>query len=142
MDTHTDGDGDIMTTLQNWTLDTIYNETRTLLEQNGLTKAVADDLITRLEFYRIVRNPSELVKGSTLYYFQPQPPGSKTSIIVNSGIFCNINKKATKDCGLWITCRNYGFPMRFYQICFAQHLIFQRFTRDQQMLIESAELLL
>lgn len=127
---------DTLDMLKDWTLDVIHAETRDVLKRAYVIPS--SDLMERLQFYRVVDHPEKLEKGAHLCYIKKD---SLTHLHV--GIFCKINPRVTNRCGTWLVCKNYsaGRPI-FYQICFDSYVIFQRFTRDQQVLIESAELLL
>jgi len=126
---------DTLDMLKDWTLDVIYAETRDVLKRAHVVASA--DLMERLQYYRVVDHPEKLVPGAHLCYIK------KDNLMhLHVGIFCKINHRVGL-CGTWLVCKNYssGRPI-YYQICYDSYVIFQRFTRDQQILIESAELLL
>jgi hypothetical protein len=132
---------DTLDMLKDWTLDAIYAETTEALK--GAQVAPTAALMERLQYYRVVDHPEKLEKGAHLCYFKRD---ENAPAYIHTGIFCRVNPRVTEKCGTWLVCKNYGSrgdgrPV-FYQICFDAHVVFQRFTADQEVLIKSAELLL
>lgn len=129
---------EILFELEHWTLDKIYQQTARALQELPLSTDEQRIFFEKLKHYRFVSSVDELIAGAHIRYISLKHPDT-VHLSPKSAIYCKPNEKTTMDCN-WMICKNY-YSYRHFQLCFEEHLVFQKFTKDQIMLIESAELL-
>lgn len=140
-------DSELYVELKKWSLDAIYNMTSRVLKEMDLSVDKQTLIFNKLKYYRFINGAEELINGSHICYMslgniEEQMHDHKETII-KSSIFCKINDNNAKNDGRnWLICKNYGFKVRHFQICFEDNLVFQKFNKDELLMIESAELLL
>jgi len=127
---------EILDELEHWRLDVIYDETDAVLATLGLSEDEENAMFEKLKMYRYVRGIEELKTGGHLRYISR----SDKWLVPRSTIFCRVNEKTADGC-TWLVCKNYGFGARHFQICMEKYLVFQKFTPDQLILINTMELL-
>ena len=119
-------------TLLNFTTDKIKEMNLNILKELHLSKQDTLDILQKLRDYKYVDEMNELKYGTFIRWIPIEDP---TNIYLTKGaIFCEM--KITDD-GVFCVCKNFGFPVRHFQISMDKNLIFQKLT-DQELVLLSA----
>jgi hypothetical protein len=119
-------------TLMNFTSKQIKEMNLKILKELHLSKEDTLELMQKLNGYRYVDEMNELKYGTYLRWI---PISNPNSIHLTRGaIFCEM--KITDD-GVKLVCKNHGFQCKHFQIKLDEHLIFQKMT-DQELVLLSA----
>jgi hypothetical protein len=118
--------------LMNFTTDKIKEMNLNIVKELKLPRKETIDIMNKLKDYKYVDEMNELKYGSYIRWIPIEDP---TNIYLTKGaIFCEM--KITDD-GVFCICKNYGFKSRHFQISMDKHLIFQKLT-DQELILLSA----
>lgn len=119
-------------TLFNFTTKKITEMTLNILKELHLSKKDTIDIYNKLKDYKYVDEMNELKYGTYIRWIPIEDP---TNIYLTKGaIFCEI--KITDE-GVFVVCKNFGFPIRYFQLSMDKNLIFQKLT-DQELVLLSA----
>jgi hypothetical protein len=119
-------------TLMNFTTKKIREMNLKILKELGLPKKELIDIFNKLKDYKYVDEMNELKYGTFLRWIPIEDP---TNIHLTKGaIFCEMK---IMDDGVFCVCKNFGFPVRHFQISMDKNLIFQKLT-DQELVLLSA----
>jgi len=125
-------DDDSNDNLMNFTTKKIKEMNLNILKELQLSKKETLDLFNKLKDYKYVDEMNELKYGTFIRWIPIEDP---TNIYLTKGaIFCEM--KITDD-GVFCVCKNFGFPVRHFQISMDKNLIFQKLT-DQELVLLSA----
>jgi hypothetical protein len=103
-----------------------------VLQELQLKSNETIELYNKLKGYKYVDEMDELKYGTYLRWI---PLINPTQIQLKKGaIFCEV--KITDE-GVRLVCKNHGFPSRHFQINMDEHLLFQKLT-DQELVLLSA----
>lgn len=118
--------------LFNFTTKKIREMNLNILKELQLPKKETLDLINKLKNYKYIDEMNELKYGTFIRWIPIEDP---TNIYLTKGaIFCEI--KITDE-GVFVVCKNFGFPIRYFQLSMDKNLIFQKLT-DQELVLLSA----
>jgi hypothetical protein len=127
-------DDDSNETLLNFTTKTIQEMTLKILKELHLSKQETIDIFNKLKVYKYVDEMNELKYGTFLRWIPIEDP---TNIYLTKGaLFCEM--KITDD-GVFCVCKNFGFPVRYFQISMDKNLIFQRLTDQEHVLLSALD---
>ena len=119
-------------TLLNFTSDKIREMNLKILKELHLTKKETIDIYNKLKGYKYVDEMNELKYGTFIRWIPIEDP---TDVYLTKGaLFCEM--KITDE-GVFIICKNFGFPARHFRISMDKNLIFQKLT-DQELVLLSA----
>jgi sulfite reductase beta subunit-like hemoprotein len=119
-------------TLLNFTTDKIRDMNFKILKELHLTKKETIDIYNKLKDYKYVDEMNELKYGTFIRWIPIEDP---TNVYLTKGaLFCEM--KITDE-GVFIICKNFGFPARHFRISMDKNLIFQKLT-DQELVLLSA----
>jgi hypothetical protein len=118
--------------LFNFTTSTIKETNKNILKELNLSKKDTLELLNKLGNYKYVDEMNDLKCGTYLRWINIEKPNS---IVLSKGaVFCEL--KITNE-GVFLICKNFGFKSRHFQISLDKHLIFQKLT-DQELVLLSA----
>lgn len=118
--------------LLNFTSDKIREMNLKILKELHLTKKETMDIYNKLKGYKYVDEMNELKYGTFIRWIPIEDP---TDVYLTKGaLFCEM--KITDE-GVFIICKNFGFPARHFRISMDKNLIFQKLT-DQELVLLSA----
>ena len=119
-------------TLLNFTTDKIREMNLKILKELHLSKKETIDIYNKLKDYKYVDEMNELKYGTFIRWIPIEDP---TNVYLTKGaLFCEM--KITDE-GVFIICKNFGFPARHFRISMDKNLIFQKLT-DQELVLLSA----
>jgi hypothetical protein len=119
-------------TLMNFTTKKIREMNLKILKELELPKKELINIFNKLKDYKYVDEMNELKYGTFLRWIPIEDP---TNIHLTKGaIFCEMK---IMDDGVFCVCKNFGFPVRHFQISMDKNLIFQKLT-DQELVLLSA----
>jgi len=103
-----------------------------ILQELHLRSNETIELYNKLKGYKYVDEMDDLKYGTYLRWI---PLTNPDEIQLKKGaIFCEV--KITEE-GVRLICKNHGFPTRHFQITMDEHLLFQKLT-DQELILLSA----
>ena len=118
--------------LFNFTTKTIQVMTLKIIKELELSKQETIDIFNKLKDYKYVDEMNDLKYGTFIRWIPIEDP---TNIYLTKGaLFCEM--KITDE-GVFCVCKNFGFPVRHFQISMDKNLIFQKLT-DQELVLLSA----
>jgi len=118
--------------LLNFTTQKITEMNLNILKELHLPKKETLELLNKLKEYKYIDEMNELKYGSYIRWIPIEDPDNIH--LTKGALFCEM--KIT-DNGVFCSCKNYGFPIRYFQISMDKNLIFQKLT-DQEMVLLSA----
>ncbi len=120
--------------LMNFTTKKIKEMNLKVLQQLHLTREETIELFNKLVGYRYVDEIKDLKYGTFLRWI---PLNNPNLIKLTKGsIFCELK---IEENGIYITCKNYGFNSRHFQIKFDECLIFQKLTEQEIVLLNALD---
>lgn len=118
--------------LFHFTTDKIREMNLTILNELHLSKQETMEMYNKLKDYKYVDEMDDLKYGTYIRWIPIEDP---TNIYLTKGaIFCEM--KIT-DNGVYCICKNYGYSRRHFQLEMDKHLLFQKLT-DQELVLLSA----
>lgn len=118
--------------LMNFTTQKIKQMNYNIICELELTNKETNELLEKLNGYKYVDEINDLRYGTYLRWIDISNP--EEIKLTKGAVFCNT--KITYD-GVYLTCKNYGFNSRHFQIKMDSNLIFQKLT-DQECVLLSA----
>ena len=117
-----------------FTTQSIMETNKNILKELNLSKKDTLELVDKLRNYKYVDEMPELKCGTYLRWINIDNP----SIIVLSkgAVFCEL--KITNE-GVFLICKNFGFKSRHFQISLDKHLIFQKLTEQELILLSALD---
>lgn len=120
--------------LMNFTLKKIKEMNLKVLKELHLSREETIELFDKLIGYRYVDEIKDLKYGTYLRWI---PLTNPNLIKLNRGaIFCDVKIEAN---GIYMTCKNYGFSSKHFQVKFDECLIFQKLTEQEIVLLNALE---
>jgi hypothetical protein len=120
--------------LFNFTTNTIIETNKNILKELNLSKKDTLELVDKLRNYKYVDEMNDLKCGTYLRWINVDNPNS---IVLSKGaVFCEL--KITNE-GVFLICKNYGFKSRHFQISLDKHLIFQKLTEQELVLLSALD---
>lgn len=127
-------DDDSNETLFNFTTEKIREMTFKILKELHLPKKETLDIFNKLRDYKYVDEMNDLKYGTYLRWIPIENP---ENIYLSKGaIFCEMK---IVDDGVFCVCKNFGFPVRYFQISMDKNLIFQRLTEQELVLLSALD---
>jgi len=120
--------------LFNFTTNTIIETNKNILKELNLSKKDTLELLHKLTNYKYVDEMNDLKCGTYLRWINVDNPNS---IVLSKGaVFCEL--KITNE-GVFLICKNFGFKSRHFQISLDKHLIFQKLTEQELVLLSALD---
>ena len=120
--------------LLNFTTEKIRQMTFQILGELQLTKEETIKLYKKLENYKYVDEMNDLKYGSYIRWIPIEDPNN--IYLTRGAIFCEM--KITEN-GVFCVYKNHGFNTRHFQIAMDKHLIFQKLTEQEQVLLSALD---
>ena len=108
----------------------IRDMNKKVLDELELTKKETLDYLSKLKEYRYIDEVSELKYGSYLRWISLTDPDDLD--LKKGAIFCDVK---VNDDGLFIICKNYGYSKKHFQLKFDEHMIFQKLSEQELILL-------
>ena len=125
-------DDDSNESLLNFTSKKITEMNLKIINELQLDRKEALALMKKLKGYRYIDELDDLKYGTYLRWI---PLNNPSNIKITKGaLFCEYK---IKDDGVYLICKNFGYPYRHFQIKLDENLVFQKLT-DQEMVLLSA----
>jgi len=120
--------------LFNFTKKSICEMNLKILKELHLSKTILITFYNKLKNYKYVDELKDLKYGTFLRWI---PIGDPSNIYLTRGaIFCEV--KIT-DNGIMFVCKNNGLRSRYFQIALDKNLIFQKLTKQEEVLLSALE---
>ena len=120
--------------LLNFTTEKLIETNLNILKELNLSKKDTLELLNKLNNYKYVDEMNELKYGTYLRWI---PIDNPAKIYLTKGaIFCEM--KITDD-GVFMVCKNFGYNTRHFQISMDNHLIFQKLTGQELVLLSALD---
>jgi len=120
--------------LINFTTDKIKEMNLNILKELKLPKSETLSLLKKLKDYKYVDEMNELKYGTFIRWIPLEDP--ENIHLTQGAIFCEMK---IKENGVYCVCKNYGFKSRHFQISFDKHLIFQKLTEQEMVLLSALD---
>jgi hypothetical protein len=125
-------DDDSNENLLNFTSKQILEMNLKIINELQLERKDALELMQKIKGYRYIDELDDLKYGTYLRWI---PLNNPSNIYITKGaLFCEYK---IKDDGVYLICKNYGFPNKHFQIKLDENLVFQKLT-DQELVLLSA----
>jgi hypothetical protein len=125
-------DDDSNENLLNFTSKKITEMNLKIINELQLERKEALELMKKLKGYRYIDELNDLKYGTYLRWIPIHNPNN--IYITKGALFCEYK---IKDEGVFLICKNFGFPIKHFQIKLDENLVFQKLT-DQEMVLLSA----
>ena len=120
--------------LFNFTTNKIIETNTNILKELNLSKKDTLELLDKLRNYKYVDEMNELKCGTYLRWINIDNPN--TIVLSKGSVFCEL--KITDE-GVFLICKNFGFKSRHFQISLDKHLIFQKLTEQEMVLLSALD---
>ena len=120
--------------LMNFTTDKIREMNLNILNELQLPKKETYELLKKLENYKYVDEMNELKYGAFIRWIPLEDP--ENIHLKQGALFCEIK---IKEDGVYCVCKNYGYKSKHFQLSFDKHLIFQKLTEQELVLLSALD---
>ena len=120
--------------LMNLTTDKILEMNLNILKELNLSKDNTLDLLKKIKGYKYVDEMNELKYGAHIRWIPIEDP--ENIHLKQGAMFCEMK---IKENGVFCVCKNYGYPIRYFQISFDKNLIFQKLTTQELVLLSALD---
>lgn len=117
-------------TIQNW-----REMSLAVLNELPLSKRERLKIMDKLLYYKYVDEISDLKYGAYVRWINIENPAGPFPL-TKGALFCET--KITDD-GVFCICKNIGYVPTFFQISLEKNLIFQKFTKEEIILLYAME---
>jgi len=118
--------------LMNFTTYKIIEMNLNILKELHLSKIETLELLKKLKDYKYVDEMNELKYGAFIRWIPLENP--ENIHLKQGALFCEMK---IKEDGVYCICKNYGYKQRYFQIPFDKHLIFQKLTEQELVLLSA-----
>ena len=125
-------DDDSNEPLFNFTTEKIREMNLKIIKELHLPKNITTEIFKKLKDYKYVDEMNDLKYGTFIRWIPIEDP--ENIHLTKGAIFCEMK---IKDDGVYCVCKNFGFPIKYFQISMDKNLIFQKLT-DQELVLLSA----
>jgi len=116
--------------LMDLTTKKIREMNKKVLQELDVTNKEMMEYLSKLKEYKYVDEISDLKYGSYLRWISLTEPDDLN--LQKGGIFCEM--KVTDE-GMILVCKNYGYGRKHFQIKFDEHMIFQKLSEQELILL-------
>lgn len=120
--------------LMNLTTDKILEMNLNILKELNLSKDNTLEILKKLKGYKYVDEMNELKYGAHIRWIPIEDP--EKIVLKQGAMFCEMK---IKENGVYCVCKNYGFPIRHFQLAFDKNLIFQKLTAQELVLLSALD---
>jgi len=120
--------------LMNLTTDKILEMNLNILKELNLPKNDTLDILKKLKGYKYSDEMNELKYGAHIRWIPIEDP--EKIVLKQGAMFCEMK---IKENGVYCVCKNYGFPIRHFQLAFDKNLIFQKLTAQELVLLSALD---
>lgn len=125
-------DEDYINELLNWRPKIIHNKTKQILKGLKISDEMKKSYFIKLKDYHYIDDILELINGSHIILIEKSP---KENHKIKSLIYCKYVDENR------ITCKGYGRFSNFFQIKSNNYFIFQKNTKEEELLCKTAKIL-
>jgi len=127
-------DDDSNENLFNFTTEKMREMNLNILKELHLSQKDTLEILKKLKDYKYVDEMSDLKYGT---YIRWIPLDDPTNIYLTKGaLFCEL---LINDNGVYCICKNMGFKSKHFQISMDKHLIFQKLTNQELVLLSALD---
>jgi len=112
----------------------IRDMNKKVLEELELTAKEMSDYLSKLKEYKYVDEVSDLKYGAYLRWISLADPDDLD--LKKGAIFCEVK---VGDDGLFLICRNYGYSKKHFRLKFDEHMIFQKLSEQELILLNALD---
>jgi hypothetical protein len=105
-----------------------------ILKELELPRNETLELMKKLKDYKYVDEMKDLKYGTYLRWIPINDP--EDIQLTKGALFCEMN---VKEDGVYITCKNYGYNRKHFQIKLDENLIFQKLTEQELVLLSALD---
>jgi hypothetical protein len=127
-------DDDTNENLMNFTTQKLREMILKILKELELPRNETLELMKKLKDYKYVDEMKDLKYGTYLRWIPINDP--EDIQLTKGALFCEMN---VKEDGVYITCKNYGFNRKHFQIKLDENLIFQKLTEQELVLLSALD---
>ena len=127
-------DDDTNESLMNFTTKKLREMILKILKELQLPRNETLELMKKLKDYKYVDEMKDLKYGTYLRWIPIDDP--ENIHLTKGALFCEMN---VKEDGVYITCKNYGFNRKHFQIKLDENLIFQKLTEQELVLLSALD---
>lgn len=127
-------DDDTNESLMNFTTQKLREMILKILKELQLPRNETLELMKKLKDYKYVDEMKDLKYGTYLRWIPIDDP--ENIHLTKGALFCEMN---VKEDGVYITCKNYGFNRKHFQIKLDENLIFQKLTEQELVLLSALD---
>ena len=112
----------------------IRDMNKKVLEELELTAKEMSEYLSKLKEYKYVDEVSDLKYGAYLRWISLSDPDDLD--LKKGAIFCEVK---VGDDGLFLICRNYGYSKKHFRLKFDEHMIFQKLSEQELILLNALD---
>jgi hypothetical protein len=120
--------------LLNFTSKKITEMNLKIINELQLERKEALELMKKLKGYRYIDELDDLKYGTYLRWISLRDP--KNIYITKGSLFCEYK---IKDDGVYLICKNFGYPTKHFQIKLDENLVFQKLTQQEMVLLSALD---
>ena len=105
-----------------------------ILKELQLPRNETIELMKNLKDYKYVDEMKDLKYGTYLRWIPIDDP--ENIHLTKGALFCEMK---VKEDGVYITCKNYGYNRKYFQIKLDENLIFQKLTEQELVLLSALD---
>jgi len=127
-------DDDSNEQLLNFTSKKITEMNLKIINELQLERKEALELMKKLKGYRYIDELNDLKYGTYVRWIPIHDP--KNIYITKGSLFCEYK---IKDDGVYLICKNFGYPCKHFQIKLDENLVFQKLTEQELVLLSALD---
>jgi hypothetical protein len=127
-------DDDSNEQLLNFTSKQITEMNLKIINELQLERKEALDIMKKIKGYKYVDDLNDLKYGTYLRWIPILDPNN--IFITKGALFCEYK---IKDDGIYLTCKNFGYSNKHFQIKLDENLVFQKLTDQEQVLLSALD---
>ena len=120
--------------LMNFTTKQLREMILKILKELQLPRNETIELMKNLKDYKYVDEMKDLKYGTYLRWIPIDDP--ENIHLTKGALFCEMK---VKEDGVYITCKNYGYNRKYFQIKLDENLIFQKLTEQELVLLSALD---
>jgi hypothetical protein len=123
-------------TLLNFTTKTIKELNRKIINELSLSKEEKLSILKKLDGYKYVDEPNDLKYGAYIRWISLEDTENGKAHLAKGAIFCELK---ISDSGMYCVCKNYGYYSKCFQLSMDKHLLFQKLTNQELVLLSALD---
>ena len=127
-------DDDSNENLLNFTSKKMTEMNLKIINELQLERKEALELMKKLKGYRYIDELNDLKYGTYVRWISINNPSN--IYITKGALFCEYK---IKDDGVYLICKNFGYPSKHFQIKLDENLVFQKLTEQELVLLSALD---